>query len=167
MISSIKCSICLDVMVEAVALRCGHSFCQMCLDDAINVDDRCPECRRHSNGILIPNLRLNDCIYHILRGNTSQLNDFHRRRIQNRIVMSIRREARAVLFSILHESKRALSRVEIEDQWKTLRHMESFPEMLRSEMIRIVRSSPKIFEVTVENSEERVALKSFAQEGRR
>ncbi|VDL77448.1 unnamed protein product [Nippostrongylus brasiliensis] len=48
MISSIKCSICLDVMVEAilmqaVALRCGHSFCQMCLDDAINVDDRCPE----------------------------------------------------------------------------------------------------------------------------
>ncbi|VDO43321.1 unnamed protein product [Haemonchus placei] len=42
--------------LQAIVLRCGHSFCELCLDEAVNVDDRCPECRRHTQGVLISNL---------------------------------------------------------------------------------------------------------------
>ncbi|VDM56159.1 unnamed protein product [Angiostrongylus costaricensis] len=51
-----KVVVCLSEIFKAYVLRCGHSFCELCLDEAVNWDDRCPECRRYTHGICIPNL---------------------------------------------------------------------------------------------------------------
>ncbi|XP_044142059.1 E3 ubiquitin/ISG15 ligase TRIM25-like [Bufo gargarizans] len=48
------CSICLNIFEDPVTLRCGHSFCQVCIDQVLNAQDRsgvysCPECRANFN----------------------------------------------------------------------------------------------------------------------
>ncbi|XP_072000910.1 E3 ubiquitin-protein ligase TRIM39-like [Engystomops pustulosus] len=44
------CSICLDFYTDPVTLRCGHNFCRVCIQQALNTQDgsgvySCPECR--------------------------------------------------------------------------------------------------------------------------
>ncbi|XP_075199886.1 uncharacterized protein LOC142302672 [Anomaloglossus baeobatrachus] len=44
------CSICLSTYTDPVTLRCGHSFCRVCIDQVLNTQDgsrvySCPECR--------------------------------------------------------------------------------------------------------------------------
>ncbi|KAM3926616.1 E3 ubiquitin/ISG15 ligase TRIM25-like [Leptodactylus fuscus] len=44
------CSICLTIYTDPVILRCGHNFCRVCIDQALNTQDEsavysCPECR--------------------------------------------------------------------------------------------------------------------------
>ncbi|XP_073506232.1 E3 ubiquitin/ISG15 ligase TRIM25-like [Phyllobates terribilis] len=44
------CSICLSTYTDPVMLRCGHNFCRMCIDQALDTQDEsgvysCPECR--------------------------------------------------------------------------------------------------------------------------
>ncbi|XP_075188222.1 E3 ubiquitin-protein ligase TRIM7-like [Anomaloglossus baeobatrachus] len=44
------CSICLSVFKDPVMLRCGHNFCRVCIDQALDTQDgsgvySCPECR--------------------------------------------------------------------------------------------------------------------------
>ncbi|XP_069822226.1 E3 ubiquitin/ISG15 ligase TRIM25-like [Dendropsophus ebraccatus] len=44
------CSICLSLYTDPVTLRCGHNFCQRCIDQVLNTQDEsgvysCPECR--------------------------------------------------------------------------------------------------------------------------
>ncbi|XP_075189604.1 E3 ubiquitin/ISG15 ligase TRIM25-like [Anomaloglossus baeobatrachus] len=44
------CSICLSIFKDPVTLRCGHNFCQVCIDRALDTQDgsgvySCPECR--------------------------------------------------------------------------------------------------------------------------
>ncbi|KAG8547116.1 hypothetical protein GDO81_029058 [Engystomops pustulosus] len=46
----LNCSICLNIYTEPVTLRCGHSFCQMCIRSVMDRQDgggvyTCPECR--------------------------------------------------------------------------------------------------------------------------
>ncbi|KAK5974398.1 RING-type domain-containing protein [Trichostrongylus colubriformis] len=159
--SSIKCPICLDILVEATVLRCGHSFCQLCLDGAVNIDDRCPECRRHTEGILISNLRLNECIYHIIKENSKHLEDFSRRKARNAALMKLRKEARAVLFSILYKNKRPLTQREIEDDWMATRQLPSFPDNLRAEVHQMIHSDTCVFQIIRHNDEHRVMLKNF------
>ncbi|XP_044137171.1 E3 ubiquitin-protein ligase TRIM11-like [Bufo gargarizans] len=47
----LDCSICLDTYTDPVMLRCGHNFCRVCIDRALETQDEsgvytCPECRK-------------------------------------------------------------------------------------------------------------------------
>ncbi|XP_046361108.1 uncharacterized protein LOC124138484 isoform X1 [Haliotis rufescens] len=39
------CAICLNQIVEAKKMKCGHSFCESCLDQASSVPGSCPVCK--------------------------------------------------------------------------------------------------------------------------
>ncbi|XP_040185874.1 E3 ubiquitin-protein ligase Midline-1-like [Rana temporaria] len=46
----LHCSICLEVYTDPVTLRCGHNFCQVCIDLVLDSQERsgvytCPDCR--------------------------------------------------------------------------------------------------------------------------
>ncbi|XP_056373626.1 E3 ubiquitin-protein ligase TRIM11-like [Hyla sarda] len=46
----LDCSICLITYTDPVMLRCGHNFCRVCIDHALDTQDQsglysCPECR--------------------------------------------------------------------------------------------------------------------------
>ncbi|XP_073524557.1 nuclear factor 7, brain-like [Phyllobates terribilis] len=48
----LNCSICLSIFRDPVTLSCGHNFCQSCIDNFLDGQDRtgiykCPECREH------------------------------------------------------------------------------------------------------------------------
>ncbi|XP_028393263.1 TNF receptor-associated factor 4-like isoform X2 [Dendronephthya gigantea] len=44
--SSFECSICLEVLKDAVQVGdCGHQFCAQCIEDILKSDPRCPSCR--------------------------------------------------------------------------------------------------------------------------
>ncbi|XP_040197612.1 E3 ubiquitin-protein ligase TRIM7-like [Rana temporaria] len=48
--AELECSICLNIYTDPVILRCGHNFCQVCIDRVLNTkkgngDYSCPECR--------------------------------------------------------------------------------------------------------------------------
>ncbi|XP_056373731.1 E3 ubiquitin/ISG15 ligase TRIM25-like [Hyla sarda] len=47
----LDCSICLNTYTDPVMLRCGHNFCRVCIDHALDAQDQCgvyscPECRK-------------------------------------------------------------------------------------------------------------------------
>ncbi|KAM9826887.1 uncharacterized protein ACB057_013781 [Neosynchiropus ocellatus] len=47
----LSCSICLELLKDPVTLPCGHSFCQVCVEDYWDSEDErniytCPQCRR-------------------------------------------------------------------------------------------------------------------------
>ncbi|XP_063786702.1 E3 ubiquitin/ISG15 ligase TRIM25-like isoform X2 [Pseudophryne corroboree] len=46
----LDCSICLSIYTDPVTLRCGHSFCRVCIDRVLDTQEEagaytCPECR--------------------------------------------------------------------------------------------------------------------------
>ncbi|XP_075046873.1 E3 ubiquitin-protein ligase TRIM39-like [Mixophyes fleayi] len=46
----LDCSICLNIYTDPVTLRCGHNFCQVCIDRVLDTQEgsgvyTCPECR--------------------------------------------------------------------------------------------------------------------------
>ncbi|XP_073506268.1 E3 ubiquitin/ISG15 ligase TRIM25-like [Phyllobates terribilis] len=48
--NQLDCSICLSTYTDPVMLRCGHNFCRMCIDQALDTQDgsgvySCPDCR--------------------------------------------------------------------------------------------------------------------------
>lgn len=40
------CPICVGILVDAVACTWGHTFCRRCFERVLDVDPRCPTCRR-------------------------------------------------------------------------------------------------------------------------
>jgi len=47
--SSVECTLCLKLMVQPVTTPCGHSFCRMCLREAVVHKPACPLCRAGLN----------------------------------------------------------------------------------------------------------------------
>ncbi|CAN6470542.1 unnamed protein product [Victoria cruziana] len=43
---NLTCAICMDTMKEETSTLCGHIFCHSCITSAINLQKRCPTCRR-------------------------------------------------------------------------------------------------------------------------
>merc|ERR1712141_440719 len=41
----LKCCICMDVYIHATALDCGHMFCSKCIEDWMQNQHSCPQCR--------------------------------------------------------------------------------------------------------------------------
>ena len=68
--NDLMCAICHEVVYPPVALQCGHSFCQPCIDWWFDHDDagRCPTCRRRNTTDnankqrTSPNLALRACV---------------------------------------------------------------------------------------------------------
>ncbi|XP_028393158.1 TNF receptor-associated factor 3-like isoform X3 [Dendronephthya gigantea] len=49
-----ECAICLEVLKDPVQIRdCGHQFCELCIEDILKVDPRCPTCRIDISGVKI------------------------------------------------------------------------------------------------------------------
>ncbi len=42
--SELLCPICFELLDEASITKCGHSFCRLCLEKAVNVNPKCPKC---------------------------------------------------------------------------------------------------------------------------
>ena len=52
MLAMLKCSICKLLMQNPQSLRrCGHTFCFGCINQALAIGGRCPECRKDVNEI--------------------------------------------------------------------------------------------------------------------
>lgn len=43
--SELQCSICADLIIEATALNCSHTFCKHCIDTWKQKKKECPVCR--------------------------------------------------------------------------------------------------------------------------
>ncbi|XP_018414052.1 PREDICTED: E3 ubiquitin/ISG15 ligase TRIM25-like [Nanorana parkeri] len=61
----LDCSICLNIYTDPVTLRCGHNFCQDCIDQVLDRQEvsgvySCPECRAESveRPVLVRNITL-------------------------------------------------------------------------------------------------------------
>ncbi|XP_018425064.1 PREDICTED: E3 ubiquitin-protein ligase TRIM39-like [Nanorana parkeri] len=49
--SQLNCSVCLDILRDPVTIRCGHTFCELCISSVLDSQERsqvftCPECRK-------------------------------------------------------------------------------------------------------------------------
>jgi hypothetical protein len=43
--ATVQCSVCCGTMKQASTVSgCGHTFCRCCIEEALRVDGRCPEC---------------------------------------------------------------------------------------------------------------------------
>ncbi|KAM3926893.1 LOW QUALITY PROTEIN: E3 ubiquitin/ISG15 ligase TRIM25-like [Leptodactylus fuscus] len=67
------CSICLSIYTDPVTLRCGHNFCQVCIDQHLNTQDEsgvysCPECRAEfqERPVLVRNITLRNVVERVL-----------------------------------------------------------------------------------------------------
>ncbi|XP_077122839.1 E3 ubiquitin/ISG15 ligase TRIM25-like [Ranitomeya variabilis] len=69
----LDCAICLSTYTDPVMLRCGHNFCQVCIDRVLDTQDEsgvysCPECREEfqQRPALMRNLGLRNIMENLL-----------------------------------------------------------------------------------------------------
>ena len=46
LISMIECIICSEKFTKCNITKCGHSFCEKCILDCINLNNLCPTCKK-------------------------------------------------------------------------------------------------------------------------
>lgn len=46
LLSFMECSICCSEYTDPTITKCGHTFCKPCIDECINRNHECPECKR-------------------------------------------------------------------------------------------------------------------------
>jgi hypothetical protein len=61
--STFTCAICWDVLKDATSFKeCGHTFCELCVDECIARKTRCPNCRRPVQTGSNPNYAMRDVV---------------------------------------------------------------------------------------------------------
>lgn len=55
-----SCCICQDYLVKSRLLSCGHTFCQSCIEEWLELNRECPKCRRPSTAPPTPNTILDE-----------------------------------------------------------------------------------------------------------
>ncbi|XP_073506266.1 E3 ubiquitin/ISG15 ligase TRIM25-like [Phyllobates terribilis] len=75
----LDCSICLSTYTDPVMLRCGHNFCRMCIDQALDTQDEsgvyfCPDCREQflERPALMRNFTLSSIVRNFLHSEPRQ-----------------------------------------------------------------------------------------------
>ncbi|XP_073506279.1 E3 ubiquitin/ISG15 ligase TRIM25-like [Phyllobates terribilis] len=75
----LDCSICLSTYTDPVMLRCGHNFCRMCIDQALDTQDEsgvyfCPDCREQflERPALMRNFTLSNIVRNFLHSELRQ-----------------------------------------------------------------------------------------------
>ncbi|KAG8433129.1 hypothetical protein GDO86_017428 [Hymenochirus boettgeri] len=75
----LNCSICLGIYTDPAMLKCGHNFCQECIENALDVQEECgtftcPECREEFQERPVPlrNLKLFRIAEHFLETVSAQ-----------------------------------------------------------------------------------------------
>lgn len=48
--SDLVCSICMEYFINPVPTVCGHTFCYLCIENALLVKGLCPLCRTYLRG---------------------------------------------------------------------------------------------------------------------
>jgi ankyrin repeat protein len=69
----INCPICMDTMVDAATLSCGHSGCLGCLQANLARSSRCPTCRAPHYGGVNVNVTLREHIDRLFKGSTERV----------------------------------------------------------------------------------------------
>lgn len=68
------CAICMENMNEPTSTHCGHTYCQSCVNQAIDSNSRCPKCGSHlAKDKLIPNFALSDVMARQRRSTIKQV----------------------------------------------------------------------------------------------
>jgi hypothetical protein len=49
LLKALNCSICQFEMKNMTSTKCGHTFCEQCIKQAIRVNKKCPTCRKITN----------------------------------------------------------------------------------------------------------------------
>uniref|UniRef100_A0A0N5AJZ9 RING-type domain-containing protein n=1 Tax=Syphacia muris TaxID=451379 RepID=A0A0N5AJZ9_9BILA len=105
-LSDAVCGVCFDIFVKPMILRCGHSFCELCAEESINFNDKCPLCRKKSVGICIYNRSLDDCIRTWIQQQDSEIqNSYEKRVLNNSRILFLKKKARLILWTVLSQSK--------------------------------------------------------------
>ena len=77
----IGCPICMDTMVDAATLACGHSGCLGCLQATLARSSRCPTCRSPHYGGVATNVTLRDYIDRLFQGSTERIDQMTESRL--------------------------------------------------------------------------------------
>ncbi|XP_040202958.1 E3 ubiquitin-protein ligase TRIM39-like [Rana temporaria] len=77
--AELECSVCLNIYTDPVNLRCGHNFCQVCIDRVLDTQGgsggySCPECREkfQDRPALHKNITLRNIVENFLSAQTDQ-----------------------------------------------------------------------------------------------
>ena len=48
-LSITECIICSEIFEKCCITKCGHSFCEKCILNCVNINNCCPTCKTHLN----------------------------------------------------------------------------------------------------------------------
>ncbi|KAM9317466.1 tripartite motif-containing protein 14-like [Gastrophryne carolinensis] len=76
----LECSVCQNIYTDPVTLKCGHSFCRVCIDRVLDTQEEsgdyaCPICRKRSisRPSLQSNITLRNIVENLLSNNQNQI----------------------------------------------------------------------------------------------
>ncbi|XP_040190775.1 E3 ubiquitin-protein ligase TRIM39-like [Rana temporaria] len=77
--AELECSVCLNIYADPVMLKCGHNFCQECINCVLDTQERsgsysCPECRQthQERPALHKNMKLRNIVENFLSSQSVQ-----------------------------------------------------------------------------------------------
>ena len=63
-----ECMICCETYKDPQITKCGHSFCRVCIEECVNRNHQCPECRMNlTKGDIIKNYNFGALLDEIIK----------------------------------------------------------------------------------------------------